>query len=75
MCDVRLGPDDVEIEMEIRHEGAANGEAYRMHVACHAAWEAELPVGGARVVFSEATNSPCGPDVTYDEAQTRTRES
>ena len=48
------------------------GNAYMMHVACHAAWEAELLVGAARVVCSEAANSPRGPDVAHDEAQTRT---
>jgi len=75
VCDLRLGPDDVEIEMEGQHEGAANGQDYRMHLACHAAWEAELAVGAQRVVSSEATNSPREPDVAPDEAQTRTRES
>ena len=75
VCDMRLGPGDVEIEFEVRPEGAANGVAYMMHVACHAAWEAELPVGAPRVVCSEATNSPRGPDVAHDEAENRTKGS
>ena len=72
VCDMRLSPGDVEIELVVRPEGAANGLAVMMHVACHAAWEAELPVGGARVVCSGAANSPRGPDVAHDEAQIRT---
>jgi hypothetical protein len=72
VCDMRLSPGDVEIELQVRPEGAAKGEAYMMHVACHAAWEAELPEGAARVVCSGAANSPRGPDVAHDEAQTRT---
>jgi hypothetical protein len=75
VCDLRLSPGDVEIEIQVRPEGAANGEAYMMHVACYAAWEAELPVGAARVVSSGAANSPRGTDVAHDEAQSRTGES
>jgi hypothetical protein len=72
LCDVRLSPGDVEIEFQVRPQGAANGERYLMHVACHAAWEAELVAG---VVCSQAKNSPRGPDVAHDEAQTRTGRS
>jgi hypothetical protein len=75
VCDVRLSPDDVEIEFEISPEGDPNRGAYTMHLTCHAAWEAELPVAAAHVMFSEATTSPRGSDVTDDEVQTRTRGS
>jgi hypothetical protein len=72
---VALSPDDVEIEFQISPEGDANRGAYIMHLTCHAAWEAELSVGAAQVIFSEATKSSRGPDVTDHEVQTRTRGS
>jgi hypothetical protein len=72
VCDLRLSPGEVEIELQVRPEGAQTGEAYLMHIACHAAWEAELPLSAALVVCSGAANSPGRSEVAHHEAQTRT---
>jgi hypothetical protein len=42
ICDVQLSSDEMELEIEFAREDGFGADRYHVHVACFAAWEAEL---------------------------------
>jgi hypothetical protein len=41
VCDLPIGKDQLEFEMQFAHDGGEPGFEYHVHVRCFAAWEFE----------------------------------